>query len=361
MTVEATLSRQPGDPGHRAGQPLHHNVVGTSSIPVEVYRPIAEAPPETGSIGPSRKIKRLTETREIRIRTTHRRRKYVARGGVLAGFGIAMVIYPLMGTVVEYHNSVAAVPGVVLGETPTTGRALLGDGPTLIPTIMEVPSADDEAKAIAASNPHYILSNALPNCVIPASFEGVNGQLAEDQLCTLWGAFRLRADAAVAFAAMNEQFSAKYGRNICIQEGYRSYADQIAMKAKRGYLAASPGTSMHGFGLAFDLCDGEYSGDVYNWIKTNAATFGYVNPNWAKASKYEPWHWEYAYGVQATGHYGNNAWFDTTVPGGAALAAELALITPTGSPEPTPSAEPTTPAPSTAATTPPATAGAVAP
>ena len=132
-------------------------------IPTARYRPIAQPVANTGRFGASRRIKRLTETREIRVRTTHKRRKFVARGGVLAGFGLAMVVYPIMGNVVEYHrNAAEAIPGVVLGQSPTTGHALLGDGPALIPTVLALPSIDEKSALATVADTGYIASSLLP-------------------------------------------------------------------------------------------------------------------------------------------------------------------------------------------------------
>ncbi|NYI42209.1 M15 family metallopeptidase [Demequina lutea] len=272
------------------------NTAVTGVIPAGPYRPIAQPVAATRRFAASRRIKRLTETREIRVRTTHKRRKFVARGGVLAGFGLAMVVYPIMGNVVEYHrNAAEAVPGVVLGQNPTTGRALLGDGPVLIPTVLALPTIDEKSKLAAMADTAYIGSSLLPNCALPVSFDGeVNGELGLDQLCLLPdGKNYLRADAAQNFAQMNAQFKAAFGRDICLLQGYRTYAQQVQMKATRGYLAASPGTSMHGFGVAFDLCGGDDHGAPDAWLKQNAATYGFDHPDWAVFRTYEPWHWEY--------------------------------------------------------------------
>ena len=340
MTAEATLPRHRSDPEHQGGSASQRDAVVTTAIPTAGYYPIAEPPATTGILGASRRIKRLTETREIRVRTTHRRRKVFARGGVLAGFGLAMVVYPVMGNVVEYHPSADVVPGVVLGETPSTGFALLGDGPALIPTVLDLPNVDDQAKALAADDTQYTLS-ALPNCVLPAVYEGENGKLGADQLCTLpWGnaEVSMRADAAMNLAALNEQFYAKFGRNICLYEGYRSYGDQVATKARRGYLAAAPGSSMHGMGLAFDLCDGDYTGASKTWLDANAASFGFENPAWAQTRKYEPWHWEYKPGTDALGVYGNSDyWNGAAADGSGEPAAEVpatSVVEP-AAPEPT--------------------------
>ncbi|NTV39255.1 MAG: hypothetical protein HGA51_04765 [Demequinaceae bacterium] len=314
----------------------------TGAISVGTYRPIAQPVASTGRFGASRRIKRLTETREIRVRTTHKRRKFVARGGVLAGFGLAMVVYPIMGNVVEYHsNSAEAVPGVVLGQTPTTGHALLGDGPSLIPTVLDLPAPDEKSQAYTMADTAYIASPLLPNCVLPPTFDGEeNGKLAASDLCLLPdGKNYLRADAAQNFAQLNEQFKAHFGRDICLIEGYRSYADQIAIRAKRGYLAASPGTSMHGFGVAFDLCGGDDEGAPLKWLNATAAAYGFVNPDWAKFRKFEPWHWEYLPATDALGFYGNS---DAYADGGQAAAtpapAVAAPVVTNPTPAPTPAA-----------------------
>lgn len=335
LSLEVTLSRHSSDPSHSESELQRHlypHTTGTiPTVALETYRPVAEPPVDTDSIGPSRKIKRLTQTREIRIRTTHRRRKYVARGGVLAGFGLAMVVYPLMGNVVQYHSTVSAIPGVVVGESPSTGHALLGDGPRLIPTVLEVPSDKEQTMALAANTEELQISDALPGCVEPASYAGENGMLSADQLCNLWDDFYLRADAAIAFASMNAQFYAEFGRNICLSDTYRSYSEQVAIKAKKGYLAAPPGKSLHGLGLAVDLCRGEYTGAPGDWLDNNAEAYGYWNPTWHKTQVYEPWHWEYKIGVEATGAYDGGGYWAAD---GAALVDDTGALVSDGATAP---------------------------
>ncbi len=359
-----------GSPVSPQETPGHMNEAATEAMPVQAYRPIAKAPSSRGSTQFSRRIRRLTETHEIRIRTTHRRRKVLARGGVLAGFGLAMVVYPVMGNVVEYHSAVETIPGVVLGETPTTGHALLGGGPALIPTVVALPSVDDQTQALAVASEKYSTSSRLPDCNMPSDFDGTNGQLSTDQLCKLWGSGNyLRADAALALAELNAQFKAKFGRNLCLQEGYRSYSDQVRIRALRGYLAASPGTSMHGWGLAFDLCRGDDSGAPKAWLDANAGAFSFENPDWAKYRKYEPWHWEYTPGVKAKISYGDDTYWaagggsdggssstdtepdpvtapDPVTPPKTTTTAPAPVVTPAPEPSPAPApAKTTAPAP----------------
>lgn len=312
----------------------------TGVMPAGEYRPLAEDASLTRSFGGARRIKRLTETREIRVRTTHRRRKFVARGGVLAGFGLAMVVYPIMGNVVEYHRDAAeAVPGVVLGQSPATGQALLGDGPALIPTVLDLPTPDEKSIVYTMADTAYMASTLLPNCVLPPNFDGEeNGKMPADHMCLLPdGENYLRADAAQNFAQLNEQFKNKFGRDMCIVEGYRSYGDQVRIKALRGYLAAPPGWSMHGFGVAFDLCGGDDVGAPKAWLDVNAGAYGFVNPEWAQTTKHEPWHWEYLEATNQLGAYlETNAKYGDTPSVATATEPAPDTSTPVVTPQPTP-------------------------
>jgi D-alanyl-D-alanine carboxypeptidase len=335
VTAETTFSASLGDPAAMGARPVSNPNGNPISGEVSL------ATPGDGVHVP-RRVKRITETQEIQIRTTHRRRKVLTRGGVLAGFGLAMVVYPVMGNVVTYENALENVPGVVVGEAPTTGLALLGDGPALIASNLPLPSIDEQAHFMATSE-KYTVSAALPGCLPHSEYPGENGKLDSSLLCTLWDGNVLRSDAALAFAQLNEQFKAYFGRNICIYEGYRSYEDQVATKRSRGYLAARPGKSVHGWGLAFDLCDGDDRGSPKAWLDANAATYGFENPDWAKWRKYEPWHWEYMPGTQALGVYGAEYWeadggnttdatTDTTTDSTTGTGGTNPVVTPTPTP-----------------------------
>ncbi|WP_228372727.1 M15 family metallopeptidase [Demequina maris] len=242
----------------------------------------------------SRKERRIEHTQELQIRTTRRRRKYGTRAGVIVGFLAAMVVYPVMGTIAPYANAAEKLPGVVKGQAPTTATAILGAGPQFESSDLPLPTVDDQSGAILTANDVPIASNLLPNCNPEFDPNMSNGQLRSDQLCELWVAGQyLRPDAALAFAALNERFRSEFGTDICLSGTYRDLSSQYATKASRGYMAATPGTSMHGLGLAVDLCRTHASGVYYSWLSLNAGTYGFWNPDWAKTSKYEPWHWEY--------------------------------------------------------------------
>ncbi|MFN8077169.1 MAG: M15 family metallopeptidase [Kineosporiaceae bacterium] len=129
-----------------------------------------------------------------------------------------------------------------------------------------------------------------------------NGQLDSADLCTLWnGKHRLRADAAVALAKLNIAYQRRFGHSVCMTDSYRTLSEQRRLKAIKPGLAATPGTSEHGWGLAVDLCDNvERGGSVqYRWLRANAGAYGWANPDWALpggSGPYEPWHWEFVAG-----------------------------------------------------------------
>lgn len=128
-----------------------------------------------------------------------------------------------------------------------------------------------------------------------------NGKLPSSLLRTKVGigdGYRLYKPAADSFDALNEAYRKEFGSNIAVTDSYRTFAQQVAVKAAKGNLAATPGTSNHGWGKAVDLGGGinKFGTKQHNWMKANAPKYGWVQPPWAVAGgrKPEPWHWEWA-------------------------------------------------------------------
>ena len=127
-----------------------------------------------------------------------------------------------------------------------------------------------------------------------------NGMIDPGALCPLWGApgQLLRADAALAFEALSRAWAAQYGVPLCVTDSYRSFGDQVQLYATKPSLAARPGTSNHGWGVALDLCGGvqRFDSEQHLWMARNGPQFGWFHPQWARqgGSKPEPWHWEFA-------------------------------------------------------------------
>ncbi|HET6987431.1 MAG TPA: peptidoglycan DD-metalloendopeptidase family protein [Kribbella sp.] len=124
-----------------------------------------------------------------------------------------------------------------------------------------------------------------------------NGMIPASKLCGLGSGHMLRCDAAAAYAQLAAAYRARFGKTLCITDSYRSYASQVDLYARKPSLAALPGTSNHGWGVAVDLCGGidKYGTAQYVWMKAHAPSFGWVHPAWADqgGSREEPWHWEF--------------------------------------------------------------------
>lgn len=104
-----------------------------------------------------------------------------------------------------------------------------------------------------------------------------NGALPQSALRPIGGGYFLAPGAAAAFLAMSAEARLKYGTNIYVHAAYRSYAVQVYFwrlyQSGRGNLAAFPGTSNHGWGLAIDLASRrmreivDQIGAKYGWSK----------------------------------------------------------------------------------------------
>jgi hypothetical protein len=80
------------------------------------------------------------------------------------------------------------------------------------------------------------------------------------------------------------------GVTIGITDSYRSYAEQVDLVKRKGLysqggLAAKPGTSDHGWGMAADL---DLDSKAQAWMRANAGRYGFV-----ENTPREPWHWAY--------------------------------------------------------------------
>jgi TP901 family phage tail tape measure protein len=129
-----------------------------------------------------------------------------------------------------------------------------------------------------------------------AAASGPNGRLPQGGMLPVSG-FRpgggvgalggyLRADAARAW----EMAQAASGGRLSLTEGYRDLAAQQyrwALYQAGGNLAARPGTSNHGNGLAADIGTGGQS-----WLAKNGPTYGWY-PTGLGFRQREPWHFDY--------------------------------------------------------------------
>jgi len=194
----------------------------------------------------------------------------------------------------------AALEGFLAAQAAQVGRAA-GLRGVLLRSEDPLAAAADRRLAEALGGQDFkLLTDDSTGCGTddPANYS--NGQLPASALCPLYAApgQSLRRDAALAFNAMSNAYQQQTGSALCVADGYRSYAEQVAIKLERPGLAATPGTSQHGLGRAVDLCGGvqDFGSPAHLWMQRNAPLYGWFHPAWAEPTGVLPeaWHWEFA-------------------------------------------------------------------
>ena len=204
------------------------------------------------------------------------------------------------------HVGIALDPRTMLAADGRAGAVVVRTLPADQVLGIGRPSLGQRAPVPAPGPTGGALRMECGNTVYPASYDGArawggypNGLIPPSAMCPLGVAgHSLRCDAAAAYRAMSAAFATAFGAPICITDSYRTYASQVRLYGQKTSLAAVPGTSNHGWGLAVDLCGGidHYGTAPYAWMKANAGRFGFLHPDWAEPGngREEPWHWEYA-------------------------------------------------------------------
>ncbi|ROS27804.1 M15 family metallopeptidase [Cellulomonas sp. PhB150] len=268
-------------------------------------QPAAALQPSTHHL--SRALRRQAAA-PTNAKKSHRRPARAAtRLGVLTALAAVTVVIPVSQGAIAGTAVISGEP-LTNATLPSTVSALTAAPASMLPPASLVPTDGAvSVRALAAAASRDETRSLLPGCDPAVRAPGSNGLLAEKDLCTLWdGHTRLRADAASSLAEFNAAYVARFGADMCLASGYRTLAEQRSVKATRGGLAAAPGKSNHGWGLATDFCSELTYGERWTWINANAPTFGWENPAWAKpggSGPFEKWHWEYTKGVKADGEY----------------------------------------------------------
>tara|TARA_R110000737_G_C14571441_1_gene484125 strand:+ start:31 stop:1128 length:1098 start_codon:yes stop_codon:yes gene_type:complete len=141
-----------------------------------------------------------------------------------------------------------------------------------------------------------------------------NGKLPDSMLAKVDERYSqpgvLLKDIVGMYNSMTKAFMERFGTKFPLSQtaamgfgGYRSYEDQVRIKEQytkvgEGHKAAYPGTSNHGWGLAFDFVTMDQNGsdsfnsEYYEWMTENVGDFH--NPSWALEGGTNPeaWHWE---------------------------------------------------------------------
>ncbi|MDM7855303.1 M15 family metallopeptidase [Cellulomonas alba] len=111
--------------------------------------------------------------------------------------------------------------------------------------------------------------------------------------------FWLLTKAERALVRLDTAFEDRFGHHLDIDLAYRDLATQKAMYQALGpSVAAKPGTSKHGTGLAIDVpewpCEYGWGTTQRAWLVTNGPAYGWSSPwGMAKSTDAEYWHFEY--------------------------------------------------------------------
>lgn len=135
-------------------------------------------------------------------------------------------------------------------------------------------------------------ASQLNSAGVPTSLAGYgNGKIPEATLAPITGSSqRMWAPAA---QHLNDLLAdaKKAGVTISVTDGYRDYDSQVKVADQKGLysqggLAAVPGTSEHGWGLAVDL---GLDANSQAWMRQHAKEYGFI-----ENVPREPWHWEFS-------------------------------------------------------------------
>lgn len=212
--------------------------------------------------------------------------KYLKQAGVQPGMGL-MDIYSAVnaGRVGRYNASDAnngGAPGTVADKV---NNQMSGHKANAAAMFSEDPSA----------RPTEMSGSTAPLGDLAEPYQGGqmrNGMIPDSQLQSIGqGNLKAQPAAADAFKVMAAAAAAD-GVNIKATDAYRTFDEQVDVKRRKGRMAATPGRSNHGWGLAFDINvgGGDQNNPTFKWLTENAARFGFKGP---LSNPYEPWHWEF--------------------------------------------------------------------
>ena len=147
--------------------------------------------------------------------------------------------------------------------------------------------SDAVATQTAASAKTYTLdSKGIPTDLAAYG----NGRIPATALQQVGGTgHRLWAPAAESLTRLVAD-AKRDGVTIGISDSYRPYEEQVDLARRKGLysqggLAAKPGTSEHGWGMAADL---DLDAKALSWMRANAGRYGFT-----ENVPRETWHWAY--------------------------------------------------------------------
>jgi LAS superfamily LD-carboxypeptidase LdcB len=144
------------------------------------------------------------------------------------------------------------------------------------------PSAGSSAKKVGGS--HAVNGKGIPTELVAYG----NGKIPANALEKVGATgHKLWKPAAESLENMIEA-AKKDGVKIGITDSYRSFEEQVDVARRKGLysqggLAAKPGTSDHGWGMAVDL---DLNAKAQAWMRKHGEEYGFEED-----TPREPWHW----------------------------------------------------------------------
>ena len=191
--------------------------------------------------------------------------------------GIAERIWQIQSRIAQLAPPVR----VTVGSSSATGSA--GEFAAVLAATGTTGTA---GTAAVASGADRLNANGVPVDLVGYG----NGRIPSEALSTISGtSAQLWTPAARSFEALRSAAAAD-GVTIGITDSYRTYESQVDVAARKGLyrqggLAATPGTSMHGWGMALDL---RLDSTAQAWMRAHGEDYGFVED-----VAREPWHWGY--------------------------------------------------------------------
>ena len=168
----------------------------------------------------------------------------------------------------------------------STTSAAGGSFATALADAMGTQSAAGPAATTGPAKSYSLNSKGIPTELVGYG----NGKIPANALEKVGNTnHRLWAPAAESLNRMVNDAKAQ-GVKIGITDSYRSYSEQVDVARRKGLysqggLAAKPGTSEHGWGMATDL---DLNNKAQAWMRANGEKYGFV-----ENTPREPWHWAY--------------------------------------------------------------------
>jgi D-alanyl-D-alanine carboxypeptidase len=197
-------------------------------------------------------------------------------------------IASIQARMIAMQTQQATKPATTSTTSTATGATTTASGAsfaTALASAMGTQSA--AATPAAASNKTYTLNGKG----VPTELAAYgNGKIPANALEKVGNTnHKLWAPAAENLNRMMQDAKAQ-GVTIGITDSYRPYAEQVDLAKRKGLysqggLAAKPGTSEHGWGMAADL---DLNPKALKWMRANADKYGFV-----ENVPRETWHWAY--------------------------------------------------------------------